>query len=198
MKKYLYICIYVSILCILLNIYCEQVSSLISCLMFRIDGVSIEIYRAAIGLFDCYKLLSLCFSTPFAYFWTLIVCLHLGILLLALFFLTCSDVEIKPGPERSVSLFLTCSDVEIKPGPERSVSLKLGHLNARSLNMVHKFEEIASIILNEDLKIFALSETWLNSFIPRDLFHIPGYFPSFRLDRSDGRRAGGVGLYVLF
>ena len=70
------------------------------------------------------------------------------------------------------------------------------YLNARSLNMVQKFEEIASIILNEDLNIFALSETWLNSPIPSDLFHIPGYCPLFRLDRSDGRRAGDVGLYV--
>ena len=74
--------------------------------------------------------------------------------------------------------------------------LKVGHLNARSLNMVQKFEEIASIILNEDFKIFALSETWLNSSIPSDLFRIPGYCPLFRLDRSDGRHAGGVGLYV--
>ena len=71
------------------------------------------------------------------FFRTLLVCLHLGFLL-ALF-------------------FLSCSDVEINPGPERSLSLKLGHLNVRSLNVVDKFEEIASIILNEDFKIFALS-----------------------------------------
>ena len=104
------------------------------------------------------------------------VCLHFGTLL-ALF-------------------FLTCSDVEINPGPERSVSLNIGHLNVRSLNVVDKFEEIASIILNEDFKIFALSKTWLNSSIPSELFDIPGYCPLFRLYRSDGRRAGGVGLYV--
>ena len=139
-------------------------------------GVSIEIYRAEIGNFNCYKLLSRCFCISFAFFRTLLVCLHFGILL-ALF-------------------FLSCSDVEINPGPERSLLLKLGHLNVRSLNVVDKFEEIASIILNEDFKIFALSETWLNSLIPSELFDIPGYCSLFRRDRLDGRRAGGVGLYV--
>ena len=139
-------------------------------------GVSIEIYRAEIGHFNCYKLLSRCFCISFAFFWTPFVCLHFGILL-ALF-------------------FLSCSDVEINPGPGRSLFLKLGHLNVRSLNVVDKFEEIASIILNEDFKIFALSETWLNSSIPSELFDIPGYCSLYRRDRLDGRRAGGVGLYV--
>ena len=139
-------------------------------------GVSIEIYRAEIGHFNCYKLLSRCFCISFAFFWTPLVCLHFGILL-ALF-------------------FLSCSDVEINPGPGRSLFLKLGHLNVRSLNVVDKFEEIALIILNEDFKIFALSETWLNSLIPSELFDIPGYCSLYRRDRLDGRRAGGVGLYV--
>ena len=62
--------------------------------------------------------------------------------------------------------------------------------------MVDKFEEIASIVLNEDFKIFAVSETWLNSSIPSELFDIPGYCPLYRWDRSEGRRDGGVGLYV--
>ena len=44
----------------------------------------------------------------------------------------------------------------MNPGPERSTSLKVGHLNARSintshsLNVIEKFEEITSIILNEN------------------------------------------------
>ena len=50
--------------------------------------------------------------------------------------------------------------------------------------------------MNEDFKIFALSETWLNSSIPSELFDIPGYCSLYRRDRLDGRRAGGVGLYV--
>ena len=47
--------------------------------------------------------------------------------------------------------------------------LYLDYLNARSINISHrsnvidKFEEITSIILNENFNIFALSETWLNA-----------------------------------
>ncbi len=43
---------------------------------------------------------------------------------------------------------------------------------------------------------FLLSETWLNDSISSDLFSIPGYCPLIHLDRSDGRRAGGVAVYV--
>ena len=62
--------------------------------------------------------------------------------------------------------------------------------------MVDKSEEIAAIILNVDFKIFAVSETWLNSSIPSELFDIPGYCPLYRWDPFDGRRTGGVGFYV--
>ncbi len=81
--------------------------------------------------------------------------------------------------------------MELNPGPDRNVSLKIGHLNVRSLNSStnssSKFDEIASIILNENLKIFAISETWLSTLVSNDLFNIPGYCPLIRLDRLDGR-----------
>ena len=67
------------------------------------------------------------------------------------------------------------------------------------LNAANRFEEIASIItLNYKFDLFALSETWLNDSISSDLFCIPGwpYCPLIRLDRSDGRRAGGVAVHV--
>ena len=143
-------------------------------------GVSFDIYRAAIGLFCFFKLLyakTCLFTVSFAS-----LCLHLGALL--------------------ASFFLICLDVHMNPGPERSTSLKVGHLNARSINIsrranvIEKFEEITSIILNENFNIFALSETWLNASIPNHLFDIPGFRPLIRLGRSDGRRAGGVVLYV--
>ena len=111
-----------------------------------------------------------------AFLLTTLVCLHCLILL--------------------VIFFLICTDVESNPGPYQNVNLKLAHLNVRSLNGVNKFEEIASIILNQKYDIFALSETWLNDSIPSNLFSIPGYYPLIRLDRSDGRRAGGVAVYV--
>ena len=86
--------------------------------------------------------------------------------------------------------------VESNPGPYQNVNLKLAHLNVCSLNAVNKFEEIASIVLNQKYDIFALSKTWLNDSIPSNLFSIPGYYPLIRLDRSDGRQAEGVAVYV--
>ncbi len=73
-------------------------------------------------------------------------------------------------------------------------------MNVRSLNSFKnsssKFDEIASIILTENLKIFAISETWLSASVSSDLFNIPGYCPLIRLDRPYGRRGGGVAMYV--
>ena len=90
-----------------------------------------------------------------------------------------------------VIFFLICTDIESNPGPYQSFNLKLAHLNVCSLNAVDKFGEISSIILNQEYDIFALSGTWLNY-----LFSIPGYYPPIRLNRSDGRHAGGVAVYV--
>ena len=97
--------------------------------------------------------------------------------------------------------FLICVDVHVNPGPERSTSLKVGHLNARSINIsrrsnvTEKFN-ITPIILNENFNIFAFSKTWLNASIPNHLFDISGFCPLIRFDSSDGRRAGGVAMYV--
>jgi hypothetical protein len=140
-------------------------------------GVSLEVYRAAVGLFNCHfsvvSTTKYAFSSPL----TMFGCLYCLILL--------------------VLFFLLCTDVESNPGPYQNINLKLAHLNVRSLNFaVSKFEEIASIILNQKYDIFALSETWLNDSIPSSLFTISGYCPLIRLDRSDGRRAGGVAVYV--
>ena len=59
-----------------------------------------------------------------------------------------------------------------------------------------KFEEIVSMVIHHKLDIFAVSETWLNNSISSDLFSISGFSPMFRLDRSDGRKAGGVALFT--
>ena len=86
-------------------------------------------------------------------------------------------------------------DVEIKPGAH-NLTLNIGHIDARSLNVEDKFDEISSLVIEHKLDIFAVSETWLNPSISGDLLCIPGFSPMFRLDRKDGRRAGGVALYV--
>ena len=64
------------------------------------------------------------------------------------------------------------------------------------MNVEDKFDEIASLVVEQRLHIFAVSETWLNQEIPSDLLCIPGFSPMFRRDRNNGRRAGCVALYI--
>ena len=93
-------------------------------------------------------------------------------------------------------LFIICNDVQLNPRPLKKFSLSISHLNVRSLNIADKFEEVATLIRDKKFDIFGLTETWLNNSIPSESFSIPGYCPLIRLDRRDGRRAGGVALYV--
>ena len=139
-------------------------------------GVSLECYRAAIGLFNCRISVVSTVNFSFVFLNIMVGCLQL-LMVLALF-------------------FMICFDVELNPGPYQNVNLKIAHLNIRSLNAPNKFGEIASAILNHKFDLFALSETWLNDSISNDLFSIPGYCPLIRLDISDGRRSGGVAVYV--
>lgn len=140
-------------------------------------GIRLDAYRAAIGLFNCHMLCKsrFCISTSL----TLILgiaCLTYVMFILYLIILLCGDIEINPGP--------------------RSFNLTIGHINARSLNMEDKFDEISSIVLDRKFDIFAVSETWLGTSILSETLDIPGFGPMFRLDRQDGRRGGGVAPYI--
>jgi hypothetical protein len=97
-----------------------------------------------------------------------------------------------------MSLILLSGDVEVNPGPSRNLTLNVGHINARSLNVEDKFDEIAFLVVEQRLHIFAVSETWLNQEMSSDLLCIPGFSPMFRRDRNNGRRAGGVAFIYLF
>ena len=92
--------------------------------------------------------------------------------------------------------FIICNNVQLNPGPFKNFSLSIGHIIVRSLNIADKFEEIATIIQDKKFHIFGQTETWQNNSIPSESLSIPGYCPLIRLDRRDGRRAGGVALYV--
>jgi hypothetical protein len=83
------------------------------------------------------------------------------------------------------------NDVQLNPGP--GSSLNFAHLNVRSLNIREKFEELSSIILDQDFHIVALSEMLLNERISSDKFTIPGYNSILRLDRL-----GRIGVVLLF
>lgn len=69
--------------------------------------------------------------------------------------------------------------------------LSVAHLNVRSL--VPKYNLIKSLILDNNIDIFAMTETWLTLNIPNSFVNIPGY-SLVRRDR-DGR-GGGVAAYI--
>lgn len=69
--------------------------------------------------------------------------------------------------------------------------LKIDHINTRSF-FAH-FDEVFSLILENDFDITCLSETWLNGISPIKVFmYLILFF--FRCDRK--HRGAGVGIYV--
>jgi hypothetical protein len=149
--------------------------------LISFDG-SLEIYRAAIGTFN--SIIILCCENRE-------VLKHSCILIkLKICLMCCFIVYVL------FLILLLCGDVEVNPGSLCNLTFNLGHINARSLNVEDKFDEISSIVIGNQLDVFAVSETWLKPSIPSDALCIPGFSPMFRLDRKDGRRAGGVALYV--
>lgn len=69
--------------------------------------------------------------------------------------------------------------------------LLLFHINIRSL--LPKLEQLTDFLVDKNVSILALSETWLNRDISDNLLSIQGY-NLIRIDR-DGR-GGGVALYI--
>ena len=58
-----------------------------------------------------------------------------------------------------------------------------------------KIDELSTVLQVNNIDIACLTETWLKDEIPSDIVTINGYV-SYRKDRSDGRRGGGVAVYV--
>jgi hypothetical protein len=145
-------------------------------------GVSLEFYRAAIGMFN----LSGCFD------------LELGNVFFCYGFVDLLFVRVS---ELLVMLFVACiliflsNDVQLNPGPIQFFTI--GQLNAyRSLNVGRdKFKETSSLISQNNFDIFAITETWPNEHISSDSFAIPGYSTISRRDR-EGRLGRGVAIYM--
>ena len=133
--------------------------------------VSLEAYRAAIGLFNYFRIR--CFKFVYSMnradtaliFLSIALCIVLRIAL-------SNDVELNPGP-----------------------FFQFGHLNARSLNRDDKFDEISELVKENGFDVFAVTETWLNDRVPNDCLQIPGYNPIIRLDRHQ-RMGGGVAFFT--
>lgn len=124
-------------------------------------GVSLEAYRAAIGLFNHVKFVLshfVCVASQFAFV--------VGFLLITIFL-------------AGILIYLS-NDIELNPGPASFLSF--GHLNVRSINNIEKFDEISYLVNINNFHIFALTETWLNERISSDCFQIPGYNPIIRLE----------------
>lgn len=69
--------------------------------------------------------------------------------------------------------------------------MKIAHINLRSI--FTGFNEFSTLILEKDLDVVMVTETWLSGDISSDIVTIPGY-RFFRKDRAT--RGGGVGAYV--
>lgn len=75
----------------------------------------------------------------------------------------------------------------------------LAHLNCRSIPA--NFAELQIALLDSNITIATVSETWLNDMLPSCKYYVPGY-RLMRLDRQvllpngETKTAGGVGYYV--
>lgn len=71
--------------------------------------------------------------------------------------------------------------------------LTCAHINARSL--LASFDIFKDYFCVNSFDLVAVSETWLTGAVPTDLVLLEGY-TLLRRDRLDGRRAGGVAIYL--
>jgi len=60
---------------------------------------------------------------------------------------------------------------------------------------VHKTDEMYAVLRDNDVDVACITETWLKQSVPSDVVNIAGY-AMHRSDRKDGRRGGGVAVFV--
>ena len=60
---------------------------------------------------------------------------------------------------------------------------------------VRKTDELSAVLHENAVDVACITETWLNQTVPSDVVNIAGYV-MHRSDRKDGRRGGGVAVYV--
>ena len=71
------------------------------------------------------------------------------------------------------------------------------HLNIRSLLAKGKFSTLKAQLIDSNMHVISLSETWLNNKIPMSMLDING-FQLYRLDRQNRnkKRGGGLAMYI--
>ena len=103
------------------------------------------------------------------------------------------------------SLLLKCGDIEENPGPtsphQNDTSIHIGHVNIWSLMApvkdqpnLKKFDLVKNHISFHKYHIFGISETWLNKSDKNEDLYIPGY--SLPIRRDVGGHQGGVLVYI--
>ena len=78
------------------------------------------------------------------------------------------------------------------PAAHNTNNYKICHFKAQSLEL--HFTQITQLIIDNELHVLALGETWLKPHYPSNVFTIPGY----NFERADrlGMRSGEVALYI--
>ena len=124
-------------------------------------GISLECYRAAIGLFNINS-------------HDAIRCYLVHVLVR--FILNLAEVFALMAAFCLLIISLS-SDIHTNPGPTSSTILSIAHLNVRSLLSHDKLDHITALLDIHHFDIFALSETWLSSYeleeISIDGYHLP-------------------------
>jgi exonuclease III len=95
-------------------------------------------------------------------------------------------------------------DIEMNPGPNNTQrGLAMAHLNIQSVYMVSitqnprvKLDDVIStLVIDREVDVICMSETWLHDQIKNDKIMIPGFQEPIRRDRID-RTGGGVCAYI--
>ena len=107
-------------------------------------GISLEYYRAAVGLFNSHAIRCNLVYAPFV----LLLNLAVVFALMAAFCL--------------LIIFLS-SDIHTNPGPTSWTNVSIAHLNVRSLLSHDELDHLTALLDIHHFDVFALSETWLSS-----------------------------------
>ena len=160
------------------------------CIYIHIMNVSLDQWRAVIGIFNCGSLFSInshSISLTRRFTCFLLICILLKCLYLSLLTLL------------NVFSFLLCNwDTEPNPGPRKfkQNSLSICHWNLNSLS-VHNFAKLTqlktyNLIYKHDF--ICLSETYLYSATPKNLLEVKGYNLVW-VDHLKNIKRGGVCIY---
>ena len=78
-------------------------------------------------------------------------------------------------------------------------SLIIANVNARSILADTRLLDLEILTTVNDIDVLCVTETWLSAGCVKHgsaRINLPGFQAPFRCDRPDGRRGGGVAVYV--